>query len=452
MRYSTVALAIAGLLPITSVIAHGDESHAAIHKRNEFISRRSLAACRDNEDAKALFKRSFERRSALVNQIRKERGLAERSLEESHRVAKLAKRDFEEVSKIDHNSTFADAAFNTDSSVLFSGNTSCLLMPEVTEGPYFVSGEYVRTDITDGQAGVPLYLDIQVIDTNTCEPVSSAYFDAWHTNATGVYSGIVASGNGAGDSDPTNLDNTFCRGVQFTDSDGVIKFKTIFPGHYAGRTTHIHIMSHKGGIVYPNGTYSGHGRVTHVGQLFFDEDLRSAVEDLAPYNTNNQRVISNEQDQIAHQQAENDYDPFVKYAYLGDSVADGILAWITVGVDQNAEIDPYVAAELTENGGVAVGNRGVVGDGEQVDEVPTGQPEEPSGPTSGGSTPEETSSGGTGSPTTRATTGTATTGAESSTGAGSSTSPTTTPGDGSQIVPSMAFVVLLFIGSAFWIL
>lgn len=156
MKYSTLALAIASFLPISSVLAHGDESHAAIHKRNEFISRRSLAACRDNENAKALFKRSFQRRSDLVNQIRKERGLAERkfgskaswiinvwhrpntsfvtgSLEDSHRIAKRA---FEDVSEIDHNSTFADAKFDTDSSVLFSGNTSCLLMPEVTEGPY----------------------------------------------------------------------------------------------------------------------------------------------------------------------------------------------------------------------------------------------------------------------------------------------------------------------------
>ncbi|KAK6360086.1 hypothetical protein TWF730_006240 [Orbilia blumenaviensis] len=435
MKYSTVALAIASLLPVTSVLAHGDESHAAIHKRNEFISRRSLAACRENENAKALFKRSLERRSALVNRIRKERGLGERSLEDSHRIAKRA---FEDVAKIDHNSTFADAKFDTDSSVLFSGNTSCLLMPEVTEGPYFVSGEYVRTDITDGQAGVPLYLDIQVIDTNSCEPVSSAFFDAWHTNATGVYSGVVANGNGVGDADPTNLDNTFCRGVQFTDSDGVIKFQTIFPGHYTGRTTHIHIMSHKGGVIHANGTYSGHGRVTHVGQLFFDEDLITAVEAFAPYNTNTQSVTSNDQDRIAHQQAENDYDPFVKYAYLGDSVADGILAWITVGIDQDAETDPYVAAELTGDGGVVVGHRGVVGTGEEVEEVPSGEPEKPSGPTtSGASQPEGTSSAGTGSPTT---------------GAGSTASPTTTPGNGSQIVPSLVFVILLFIGSAFWIL
>ncbi|KAF3932523.1 hypothetical protein ABW20_dc0101156 [Dactylellina cionopaga] len=423
MRYSTFStLAIVGLLPIVSVFGHGDESHEAIRRRNEFISRRSLAACRDNEDAKALFQRSFERRSALINKIRKERGLEERSLEDSH---KIGKRSFEDVAKIDHNSTFADAAFDTDSSVLFSGNTSCLLMPEVTEGPYFVSGEYVRSDITDGQAGVALYLDIQVIDTSTCKPVSSAYFDAWHTNATGVYSGVVAKGNGDGTQDPTNLDSTFCRGVQFTDADGVIKFKTIFPGHYGGRTTHIHIMSHKGGTIYKNGTYSGHGRVTHVGQLFFDEQLRSAVEALEPYRSNTQSEITNDQDQIAHQQAENDYDPFVKYAYFGDSAADGLLAWITVGVDTKVESDPYVAAELTGDGGVVVGHRGVVGTGEEVDAVPT-----TSQKTRGTYTEEGTP--------------------ETTTNAASTTGATTTPGSGAQVAPSLTFVVLLVLGSAIW--
>ncbi|KAF3928620.1 hypothetical protein AA313_de0204978 [Arthrobotrys entomopaga] len=384
MRYFKLATIALTSLQITSVLAHGDESHEVIRKRNEFISRRSLAACRDNEDAKALFRRSFERREALLNLIRMDKGLDPRTLDDSHRIAK---RDFDSASKVDHNDTFAGAAFDTDSSTLFAGNTSCLLVPEVTEGPFFVSGEYIRSDISDGQRGLDLYMDIQVIDTTTCKPIKSAYFDAWHTNATGVYSGVVSNGNGVGDKDPTNLNTTFCRGVQFTDSDGVIKFKTIFPGHYAGRTTHIHIMSHKGGTVHPNGTYSGHGRVTHIGQLFFDENLRSAVEALEPYKTNTQRAILNSQDQIAIQQADNDYDPFVKYAYLGDSIEDGLLAWITVGVDSKAEYDPYVAAELTDKGGENVGHRGVVGTGEEVDSVPSGPPENPAGPTNaGGST------------------------------------------------------------------
>ena len=35
---------------------------------------------------------------------------------------------------------------------------------------------------------------------------------------------------------------TFVRGYQITDSNGVVTFKTIVPGWYSGRTIHIHVM------------------------------------------------------------------------------------------------------------------------------------------------------------------------------------------------------------------
>jgi protocatechuate 3,4-dioxygenase beta subunit len=38
---------------------------------------------------------------------------------------------------------------------------------------------------------VPLTLNIQLIDVKTCEPVPRIYLEAWHCNATGVYSGVV---------------------------------------------------------------------------------------------------------------------------------------------------------------------------------------------------------------------------------------------------------------------
>lgn len=54
-----------------------------------------------------------------------------------------------------------------------------MLSPEVTEGPYYVAGEYVRTDVTDGQAGVDLHLEVQILDIETCEPVANAYAEIW---------------------------------------------------------------------------------------------------------------------------------------------------------------------------------------------------------------------------------------------------------------------------------
>lgn len=72
-------------------------------------------------------------------------------------------------------------------------------------------------------------------DYNTCEPVEGAYVEIWHCNSTGVYSGIVANGNGDS-SDATNLNKTFLRGVSVTDAEGVVTFDTLFPGHYLSRS------------------------------------------------------------------------------------------------------------------------------------------------------------------------------------------------------------------------
>jgi protocatechuate 3,4-dioxygenase beta subunit len=133
-----------------------------------------------------------------------------------------------------HQSNMTGITVDTDPGLLFSGNNSCVLSPEVTQGPYWVQGELVRGDVTDGQEGVPLTLDIQIIDVNTCEPVPEAFLEIWHCNSTGVYSGVVANGNG-NMNDTSNLDNTFLRGIQQSDEDGVVTFETLFPGHYTGR-------------------------------------------------------------------------------------------------------------------------------------------------------------------------------------------------------------------------
>ena len=52
-------------------------------------------------------------------------------------------------------------------------------------------------------------------------------------------------------------------------------------------------------------------------------------------------------------------DPLMEYALLGDGVEDGILAWITVGIDVSADHSVSSAATWTEHGGVA--NEGGMG-------------------------------------------------------------------------------------------
>jgi hypothetical protein len=184
----------------------------------------------------------------------------------------------------------------------------------------------------------------------TCDPVPDAVIEIWHCNSTGVYSGIVASGNGDS-SDPSNINATFLRGLQSTDSSGVAQFTTLFPGHYTGRATHIHVLAHFNGTTYPNGTYGG-GYVSHVGQLFFDQDLITQVEATSPYTANAQVLTLNSADQIFAEESASS-DPMVEYSLLGDDVSAGVFGWVAFGIDLSSEYTVSAAASLYADGGVA---------------------------------------------------------------------------------------------------
>lgn len=86
----------------------------------------------------------------------------------------------------------------------FTSTASCVLTPELDEGPNYVKGSYVRSDISEDQTGVLSYVDIELIDVSTCTPIPGVYLDVWHCNSTGVYSGIIAESNGDS-SDESNL-------------------------------------------------------------------------------------------------------------------------------------------------------------------------------------------------------------------------------------------------------
>ncbi|KAF7179647.1 hypothetical protein CNMCM7691_008696 [Aspergillus felis] len=256
-----------------------------------------------------------------------------------------------------------DVSANTPETDLFSKNPVCILAPEGEIGPFWVKGELIRHDISDGQAGIPIIIDGQFIDINTCEPISDLYWDVWNCNATGVYSGVQSSMNGNGD-DASNLDKTFLRGIQKTDADGVAGFKTVFPGHYSGRATHVHVVAHLNAALLPNNTLTG-GYVPHIGQLFFDQDLIYEVEATYPYNTSTVSITKNADDHVVQAETEDsNSDPFFEYVYLGDSIEDGLLAWVTLGVNVTASHDSAVsyAATLTSDGGVANDESSAAGD------------------------------------------------------------------------------------------
>src|SRR5437879_6222227 len=157
-----------------------------------------------------------------------------------------------------------------------SGAVTCVLAPEQTEGPYYISNEKVRRHITEGKPGTPLTLRLAVLDASTCRPIKGAAVDIWHADASGVYSGF---GQGAGN-------RTFLRGIQRTDANGIAVFQTIYPGWYMGRTVHIHVKVHLG------------GRVVHTGQLYFPDAVTDAAYRKAPYTRRPGRDTRNATDSV----------------------------------------------------------------------------------------------------------------------------------------------------------
>jgi protocatechuate 3,4-dioxygenase beta subunit len=152
--------------------------------------------------------------------------------------------------------------------------STCLLTPEVTEGPYWVENRLTRRNITEGKSGVPLVIRFTVLNARTCRTIPNADVEIWHCDALGNYSGV----NGA--------TTRFLRGHQKSNSSGKAEFLTIFPGWYRGRTPHIHMKVYVG------------GDTVHTGQVFFNEKITAAVYRQAPYASRGQYDTPHARDSI----------------------------------------------------------------------------------------------------------------------------------------------------------
>ena len=133
-------------------------------------------------------------------------------------------------------------------------STTCTgKIPEETAGPYPGDGSngpdvlalsgVVRSDIrssfaglSGSAAGVPLVVELTLVDASTCAVLADRAVYLWHCDALGRYS-LYSQG-------ATN--QNYLRGVQASDAGGKVRFTTIYPGCYSGRWPHIHFE------VYPS--------------------------------------------------------------------------------------------------------------------------------------------------------------------------------------------------------
>jgi protocatechuate 3,4-dioxygenase beta subunit len=169
------------------------------------------------------------------------------------------------------------------------------------QGPFFIHDaerdddvSLIRQDIRgrydeSAEPGTELQLHLRILDARTedCEaaPVAGIEVYIWHTDAQGYYSGFGEPGDQepdepyAGTPNQNDLLNTsrFCRGVQVTDADGVVSFRSIFPGWYNGRDVHIHLVALRpGSASRGRETYTG-GEHIFTTQFYFEPELTDQV-------------------------------------------------------------------------------------------------------------------------------------------------------------------------------
>lgn len=247
----------------------------------------------------------------------------------------------------------SNSAANAASSSASGG--ALTLTKETAEGPFYLDYDKHRVDITEGKKGTPLDLRIQVRNAEDGKPLSNVAIDIWQCDPMGLYSSYEESEGMGGDGppptgpivprDPTDTaetmaalhlpptsKTTYLRGFQMTDKNGWVRFKSIVPGWYQGRTVHIHCKVHEDGN-FLNGAYAG-GTTAHTGQLYFPDELMDAVSKVAPYSGNKITRVTNATDGLVS----------------GDTAADGML---TVSWDKSNAARPVKASiKMAINRGV----------------------------------------------------------------------------------------------------
>jgi protocatechuate 3,4-dioxygenase beta subunit len=145
--------------------------------------------------------------------------------------------------------------------------------PGATAGPFYLQSP-LRQDITEGLSGMPFSVLLRVLDRATCTPIAGVFVEIWHADVPGAYSGFASEGT---------LGETFLRGAFPTDSQGIARLQTIYPGWYPGRTPHIHVRVREPG-----------GAQLLTTQVYFDDAVSTWVySNVAPYTARGVHTVGN---------------------------------------------------------------------------------------------------------------------------------------------------------------
>ena len=215
--------------------------------------------------------------------------------------------------------------------------SSCSVVPEETAGPYPADGSngasggtlnalmlsgIVRSDIRSSIAGatavaqgVPLSVELHLVNTRaSCADLSGYAIYLWHCDRDGNYSLYS----------PPLANENCLRGVQSTDSSGMVTFTTIFPGCYAGRMPHIHFEVYRSET-----TAMSYSNKLKTSQLALPTDVCSTVYGSASgyaASVTNLARISFATDNVFSDGVAS------QLATVSGSLSDGYLATLVVGI------------------------------------------------------------------------------------------------------------------------
>lgn len=207
-----------------------------------------------------------------------------------------------------------------------SGNTGgtpttpgqCILIPEETQGPYPLSSilsnsALIRQNITEGRDGVPLTIKLKIQDySSSCTAAAGIVVYIWHCDKDGLYSGYNQPGGNM-------IGQTFMRGIQTSGADGYAIFKTVYPGWYAGRITHVHFQVFR---------QSATGTLVATSQLAFPQEITAAVYQSSLYAARGQNSS------VSSFTADNVFSDGTEYqmATVIGSVTEGYVAELVVNI------------------------------------------------------------------------------------------------------------------------
>ena len=174
-------------------------------------------------------------------------------------------------------------------------SNQCKPLLRTTEGPYVLPTSPLRSDVREGKAGVPLKLRFQVVDLYTCQPMRNVKVEIWHSDAVGLYSGVVnmefdiVTLKPSTDGRPDTRGKEFLRGHQVSGPEGYVTFDTIFPGWYSARLPHIHVRSFN---------ETPRGQMVHNTQVFLPAAIQNQVYQTDPYKARGPNTIGLDRDLV----------------------------------------------------------------------------------------------------------------------------------------------------------